>query len=140
MEIEGKIIEDLGIRSGVSARTGESWRMASYVIETESMYPRRMMFSVSDGRNGRIAQLNIRVGKRMRIYFEIAASKTSDGRWYNQINAFGAKDLDAKAPEAHQDAAAPSPVPEGHQVSLQMPPAEPAPAPSNEAVPNDMPF
>lgn len=99
MEIEGKIIEDLGIRSGVSARTGESWRIASYVIETESMYPRRMMFSVSDGRNGRIAQMNVQVGKRMRIHFEIAASKGRDGMWYNQVNAFGARDLDAKAPE-----------------------------------------
>lgn len=165
MEIEGRIIEDLGTRSGVSARTSEPWRIAAYVIETESIYPRRMMFQVSDGRSNRIEQLNIRVGKRMRIHFEIAASKSSDGRWYNQITAYGAKDLDpqsAPIPKVPNQASSTpgngleaqmpgtsflpyegntvtGQAPEPKQTKMNMP-AEPAPAASNEAVPNDLPF
>lgn len=139
MEIEGRIIEDLGTRSGVSARTGEPWRIAAYVIETESIYPRRMMFQVSDGRSNRINQLNIRVGKKMRIMFEVSAAKSSDGRWYNQITAYGAKDLDPKSAAIPSSQAAPAPAPEPKQTKITMP-IEPAPAPSNEAVPDDMPF
>ena len=34
MELTGKIIAVLPERSGVSARTGSEWKMASYVLET----------------------------------------------------------------------------------------------------------
>ena len=34
MEIQGKIIQELGLREGVSSVTGKPWKMAGYVIET----------------------------------------------------------------------------------------------------------
>mgnify|MGYP003293029858 CR=1 FL=1 len=39
MELTGKIIAVLPERSGVSARAGSEWKMASYVLETMEQYP-----------------------------------------------------------------------------------------------------
>lgn len=90
MEIEGIIKQVLPVREGVSQNG--AWKTASYVIETEERYPRRMVFDVRDGRDGRIARLNIQEGKRMRVSFDIDAHEYQ-GRWFNEITAWGAKDL-----------------------------------------------
>ena len=47
MEFTGRIIAVLEARSGVSARTGNTWKTQDYVIE-ESMgqFPKRMVFNV----------------------------------------------------------------------------------------------
>lgn len=89
MEIEGIIKMELPVRSGVSAQTGKPWRIASYVLETISSYPKRMVFDVMDGDENRIARLNIKAGRRMKIWFDIDAHEYQ-GRWYNQIRAFDA--------------------------------------------------
>jgi hypothetical protein len=47
---------------------------------------------VSDGADHRIERLNIQLGKRMVIYFEINA-RNYEGRWYNSIRAFDAKEI-----------------------------------------------
>ena len=90
MEIQGIIKHVLPVREGVSQNG--SWKTASYVIETEERYPRRMVFDVRDGRDGRIARLNIQEGKRMSISFDIDAHEYQS-RWFNEITAWGAKDL-----------------------------------------------
>lgn len=91
MEIEGIIKMELPVRSGVSAQTGKPWRIASYVLETISSYPKRMVFDVMDGDENRIARLNIKAGRRMKIWFDIDAHEYQ-GRWYNQIRAFDARE------------------------------------------------
>lgn len=90
MEIEGIIKQVLPVREGVSQNG--AWKTASYVIETEERYPRRMVFDVRDGRDGRIARLNIQEGKRMRVSFDLDAHEYQ-GRWFNEITAWGAKEL-----------------------------------------------
>jgi hypothetical protein len=90
MEIEGMIIRELPIRQGSTERG--PWKVASYVLETLESYPRRICFDVMDGSEGRIARLNIKAGKRMKIYFDINAHE-SQGRWFNSIRAFDAKDI-----------------------------------------------
>lgn len=93
MEIEGKIIKVLPIRTGISSKTNEPWRIASYVLETVERYPQRLVFEVSDGRDNRITRLNIQEGKTYTVFFGFDASEY-DGKWYNRITAYEARPKD----------------------------------------------
>lgn len=79
-------------RSGTSNRTGEPWRIASYVLETEERYPQRIMFEVSDGSQGRIARMNLLEGKRYKVFLSFEASEY-EGKWYNRISAYEAREI-----------------------------------------------
>lgn len=91
MEITGIIKHVLPVREGVSANG--AWKTASYVIETEERYPRRMVFDVRDGRDGRIDRLGIKEGKRMKVWYDIDASEYN-GRWYNNVTAWDAREVE----------------------------------------------
>lgn len=93
MEIEGKIIDVLPERSGTSQITGNTWRFASYLLETPGYRPMKMMFEVSDGTTGRIAQFGIKKGKKYRISFDIEAQEYN-GTWYNKIRAYKVEPTD----------------------------------------------
>ena len=90
MEIEGKIIKALPVRSGISSKNNEPWRIATFVLETIERYPQRMVFDVSDGRDNRITRLNIKEGGVYRIFFSLEVSEF-EGKWYNRINAWDAR-------------------------------------------------
>ncbi len=121
MEITGKIIAALEPRGGVSARTGNNWKMQEFVIETHEQYPRKCMFSVFG--EDRLREMNINVGDELTVFFDIEA-REYNGRWYNDIRAW-------KVERAAQTAqAAPAPVADI--------PAPTAPA-ANEPV-DDLPF
>lgn len=130
MEIKGRIYKELGVREGTSASTGRPWRIASYVLETIEQYPKRMNFEVSDGETGRIARLNIKEGKVMTIFFDISASEYQ-GRWYNRITCWDAREAEGQ-PQAQPQAQA------AEQVKAVVMQSEPAPAPTAEA-PADVP-
>lgn len=88
MEIKGKIIAALPLREGETARG--KWKAQSYVLETEEMYPKHVVFDVFDGDTGRISRLGITPGKSYNVYFDIDAHQF-DGRWYNQVRAYDAR-------------------------------------------------
>lgn len=89
MEVFGKIIEELGERSGTS-QNGTEWKIASYLLEIPGFNTTKMVFDVSDGLNGRINTLHIKKGERLRVYFDIDAHEYN-GRWFNSIRAYGVK-------------------------------------------------
>ena len=90
MEIRGIIKKVLPERSGTSNRTGEPWRIASYVIETEERD--QIMFEVSDGTHGRIARLGLQEGKKYKVFLELNVSEY-DGKVYNRISAYEAREI-----------------------------------------------
>lgn len=85
MELTGKIIAVLPERSGVSPRTGNEWKMASYVLETMEQYPRKMVFEIFGA--DRISQFAIQLGETMTVSFDIDA-REYQGRWFNSIRAW----------------------------------------------------
>ncbi|MBR6714885.1 MAG: DUF3127 domain-containing protein [Prevotella sp.] len=89
MELQGKIIQALEPRSGVSAR-GE-WKMQEFVIETHESYPHKMMFSVFGA--DRLQRFNIQIGQEVLVSFDINA-REYNGRWYNDIRAFDVRLVD----------------------------------------------
>ena len=124
MELTGKIIAALPVRSGVSQRTGSEWQLASYVLETQGeRFARKMVFEVFG--SDRIQQMNIQVGETLRVSFDIDA-QTSEGRWFNSIRAWA---VDRNVDVAPTAAPAPSAAPFG-----------PAPAPSSAPAPSQAPF
>lgn len=120
MEITGKIIAVLPERSGVSARSGAEWRMASYVLETMEQYPRKMNFEVFG--SDRIQQFNIQLGETMIVSFDIDAREFTrqDGTttWFNSIRAWK---VDRNLQAAAQPAAAPNAPFAAPQANIQPP-------------------
>lgn len=95
MEIEGKIIMVLPERGGVSQRSGNEWKVATYVLETMEQYPRKCAFEVFG--IDRISQFNIQVGQMLRVSLDIDAHEYN-GRWYNTIRAWKVEPYDPSAP------------------------------------------
>ena len=86
MEFTGRIIKALEPRSGVSARTGNPWKMQDFVIE-EAMgqFPKRMVFNVFGEDN--LNRFNIQEGQEVTVSFDVNA-REYNGRWFNDIRAW----------------------------------------------------
>lgn len=125
MEITGKIIQVLEARGGTSARTGNPWKVQSYVLETEEQYPRRMMFEVFG--EDQINQFNIQPGQVLTVSFNVDAHEYQ-GRWYNQIRAWKVEASGAAAVPAAQPGVAPMAAPAPVAAPAADPFAAPAPA------------
>ena len=106
MEISGKIIEILDIKSGQSAN-GE-WRKQEYVLETEAQYPKKVCFMAW---GDKIDQFNIQKGETVEVSIDLE-SREYNGRWYTDVKAWKVSRDDATAgsppPFADQDRYEPS--------------------------------
>lgn len=137
MELIGKIIAVLPERSGVSARNGNEWKLASYVLETVSdRFPRKMMFEVFG--SDKIQQFNIQSGEMVRVSFDIDAHEYN-GRWFNSIRAWN---VDRNLEAAPAPMAAPSVAPfDAAPAAAPMPASAPAEVPFTPTESNeDLPF
>ena len=127
MEIIGKAIAALPVKSGVSQRTGEQWQSREYVIETQEQYPKKTCFEVFG--TDKLKEFNIRNNDLIKVHFDITA-REYNGKWYNSIRAW-------KVEHANQDGSvvgstASSPVAQAT--------APAAPAPSVKEREEDLPF
>ena len=119
MEVTGILVKQTAIREGVSQRNGQPWKIAEYLLEIPGQYPRHICFRVSDGQVGRIARFDSLVGKTVTVSFDIDA-REYEGRWFNEINAWGILEYinttqRAANMVAAQNAQAPAPQPEAKQ-------------------------
>ncbi len=99
MDIEGKIIFDLGEQSGVAKASGNPWRKHEWVMETNGAYPRKVKFTVF-GEN-RCNDMQFVPGNSYRVSVDIE-SREYQGRWYTDVNAYAMSPLDAAAPMEQQ--------------------------------------
>lgn len=83
MDIQGKIIAVLPVKTGVS-KTGSEWKSQEYVLETNSQHPDRCCFEVF-GDN--IARFNIQMGGDYQVSFDLSAREWN-GRWFNSLRAW----------------------------------------------------
>ena len=94
MEFVGQLIQKLGERSGES-QNGH-WRIAQFLLREVTMYPKNLVVDVRDDSYGKIEQFEEKVGKNVKVEFEINASVyTKDGqeRWFNNVRAYRIKDM-----------------------------------------------
>lgn len=104
MEFVGQLVKKLGERSGES-QNGH-WRIAQFLLREVTMYPKNLVVDVRDDSYGKIEQFEEKVGRNVKIEFEINASVyTKDGqeRWFNNVRAYRIKDM---AEEAQAQSAA----------------------------------
>ena len=85
MQITGKAIAALPVKSGVSKKTGEQWQSREYVIETQEQYPKKMCFEVFG--TDKLKEFNIRNNDLIKVHFDITA-REYNGKWYNYIPAW----------------------------------------------------
>lgn len=101
LEISGKIVEILEVKSGKSAN-GE-WRKQEYVMETEAQYPKKVCFMAW---GDKIDQFNIQKGETVAVAIDLE-SREYNGRWYTDVKAWKVSRDDATAgsppPFADQD-------------------------------------
>lgn len=129
MEIQGKIIQLLPLRSGTSQR-GTAWKMQEYVLETFDQFPRKVLFYFF---GDRADQYPLQPGDNVIISFDLESRSYvgRDGveRWSTDVRAYRAEKFDPSAmmgqyaqPAPQQYAAAPAPQ------QYVAAPAQPAPA------------
>ena len=135
MEIIGKAIAALPVKSGVSQRTGEQWQSREYVIETQEQYPKKMCFEVFG--TDKLKEFNIRNNDLIKVHFDITA-REYNGKWYNSIRAW-------KVEHVNQDGSAAGAT--AHQVAASSPqsqapqsPATQSAAPAAKESDDDLPF
>ena len=127
MEIIGKAIAALPVKSGVSQRTGEQWQSREYVIETQEQYPKKICFEVFG--SDKLKEFNIRNNDLIKVHFDINA-REYNGKWYNSIRAWKVEHANQDCSVVGSTAAAP----------VAQAPAPAAPAPAVQEREEDLPF
>ena len=82
MEIKGRIVELLPLKSGQSAN-GE-WRKQEYILETASNYPKKICFMAW---GDKIDQFNIKQDENVEVSVDLE-SREYNGRWYTDVKAW----------------------------------------------------
>ena len=95
MEIKGKIIEILPLKSGQSAK-GE-WRKQEYILETDSQYPKKICFMAW---GDKIDQFNINQDDIVEVSIDLE-SREYNGRWYTDVKAWRVSKDDAGSHRLH---------------------------------------
>lgn len=137
MEITGSIIAVLPERTGTSSK-GE-WKCATYVLETQEQYPKKMCFDVFGA--DKIAQFNIKQGEYLTVSFDINAHEYQ-GKYFNSIRAWNvARPQAAPQPQGQiqqpiQQQAAPTP----QQPQAPFPPTQPTQQVATPDGNDDLPF
>lgn len=132
MDIIGKAIAALPVKSGVSQRTGEQWQSREYVIETQEQYPKKICFEVFG--TDKLKEFNIRNNDFIKVHFDITA-REYNGKWYNSIRAWKVEHVNPDAATANQ-VSAPSP----QAAPAPAPAPAPVAAPTTQEIDDDLPF
>lgn len=82
MEITGKVIECLPVKSGQSAN-GE-WQKQEYVLQTDGQYPKKICFMAW---GEKIEQFAIQQGETVQVSIDLE-SREYNGRWYTDVKAW----------------------------------------------------
>ncbi len=105
MEVSGKIIAVLPEQGGVS-KTGNPWKVQSYVLETQEQYPKKVCFEIFG--EDRIKNNPCKIDDIVTVSFDIE-SREFNGRWYTSIRAW--RVAQGITTQAAQPAAAPQAAP-----------------------------
>ena len=120
MDIVGKIIQVLPLQEGVS-KTGNPWKVQSYVLETQEQYPRKVCFEIFG--EERIKNNLCNIDDLVTVSFDIE-SREFNGRWYTSIRAWRVQQGDMTSAQPATAAPQPAAAPATPQAAT----AQPAPA------------
>lgn len=78
----GKVISILPERTGVSTRTGETWKSQDFIIETNERFPRKIVFNIWD--EDKIVAANLKLGESIDVIF-YPDSHEFNNNWYTDL-------------------------------------------------------
>ena len=142
VKLLGRIAEVMPAQEGVSARTGNAWKIQEYLFEyfawSGAQYPSRILARIFGEDN--IAKFNLKQGEEVTVWLRFDANKSQDGtRWFNEIRI---TNVERAGVQANQPTAAQQ-TPQG----ANAPAAEQSPTPQSNGAqtpqndPNDdLPF
>lgn len=86
MEFNGILVKKIGQREGDNQRG--HWVIASYLLEQEGTYPKRIAVEVINTEfMNRIGMFDSLIGTKVVVRFDIDA-REFNGKWYNSIRAY----------------------------------------------------
>lgn len=143
MELIGKIVQVLPLRTGTS-KAGNPWQVQEYILETlGTQYPRKVCFELF-GDN--VNKFPLQVGQEVTVSIDVE-SREFNGRWYTSVRAWNVVQgiqlpgVAAPAPAAYS---APQPSAPGAPVASGVPappaPAAPAAPAGSVGAADDLPF
>lgn len=86
MELDGKIIMDLGMQQGTS-KAGRDWKKKEWVLETFGQYPRKVKFHIFGDKADTIA---LEVGQSYTLSIDVESREFND-RWYTDVSCYAAR-------------------------------------------------
>ena len=128
VKLVGRIAEVMPLTSGVSQRTGNTWKSQEYLFEyfawSGAQYPNRIVCRVFGEDN--IAKYNLKQGEELTVYLRFDANKSQDGsRWFNEVRITNVE-------RANQQANQPAAANQAAQAA-NAPAAKQSPSPQNNA-------
>ena len=127
MEITGKLIASMPLKSGMSQKTGKSWQSKEYILEIPGQYVRHFAFTVFG--EERLKQFNLRKDEEITVSFDIDAHEWH-GRWFNEVRAYKVERVGQQAYTPQQPT---------HQPQPQQPYTAPQPEQGGDNA-DDLPF
>lgn len=85
LEITGKVVKVLPEQAGKSARTGNDWKKGSFIIETESNFPKKVCFTAWGDLTSQVNSLQ--AGQNIKVSFDVESREFND-RWYTDLKAW----------------------------------------------------
>lgn len=134
MEIEGKIIFDLGVQSGTS-KSGNPWKKKEYVLETFGQYPKKVKFTVFGDRSDTLV---FTPGDSVRISVDVESRQWQD-KWFTDVNCYASSPITQPAAvQPGQPQFAPEPAAPAQPFGQASATTTFEPAPADES--DDLPF
>ena len=137
MEITGIVSAVLEAQSGVSQRTGNSWKTQEFVIEIPNgNFTKHACFKLfGEQKIGNAASLLV-VGKQVKVSFDIDA-REYNGRYFNSLDAWKVEDVNIAS---NGYAGAVGGVPQTPPTTVAPPTASTIPAPQPNTDGDNLPF
>ena len=123
-EFVGVLKEKVGEREGESVHG--HWKIATYLLETVEMYPRKIIVDVTAGQMDRVAEFDALLGQPVKICFDIEAHEYN-GRWFNGVRVSKPKAAPVTKPA--------TPPPPAANINPELPSPEELASDENEDLP-----
>lgn len=93
MEFDARLLEELPMLSGTSARTGNPWKKRQWVVETFGQYPKKVMIQCFGDRSD---NWNLEAGRDYTFSVDLE-SREFNGKWYSDINVYAVREMASPA-------------------------------------------
>lgn len=137
MELEAKLIQDLGVKSGVS-KAGNPWKKKEWLVESFGQYPKKVKLQCFGDRSD---TMNPEVGKSYAFSIDIE-SREWNGNYFTDVSVYAIREIGdpvQAAPQGYTQPVAPA-APFGGAQAISEPGMQADPFAATSGDSDDLPF